>query len=398
MIHYLVELLEQWLIARDLFGFVRVFTFVEFRALTSIIVSFLVVLLAGKRTIGWLLKQKIGDHPEFYHRDLNELMRSRAGTPTMGGILISGTVLLTTILLADITSFYVQMALLTLVWLSCLGFADDWLKLTSARRSPSAREGLYAWEKLMFQFGLAVLLGIFIHHYGQAKYSGEDSDILMMSRSLNLPLLKSWHSVDGVMEPAPHLIVLGTWSFVILSILVIAGSSNAVNLTDGLDGLASGVMSVVGFAFVILALIAGREQWAKFLLVPYIPLSDELAIVAGAMVGSCLGFLWYNCSPAQMFMGDTGSLPLGGLIGYIAVVIRQEFLLLVVGGVLVAEALSVIMQVGYFKMTGGKRIFRIAPIHNAFLISGWSEQQVVIRFWLISAVLAAIALATIKLR
>jgi phospho-N-acetylmuramoyl-pentapeptide-transferase len=397
MIHYLVELLRSWLVENDLFGFVRVFTYVEFRAVLAIILGFLIVLLMGKRTIRSLMRLKIGDNPEFYHADLNQLMKQKANTPTMGGILISSTIFVTTILLADITSFYVQMALLTLVWLTVLGFVDDWLKLTSSQRSPGGREGLYSWEKLVFQFGLAVVLGIFIHHYGQHKYAG-DPDILAMSHSFTLPLMKSWQFQDGVMIPAEHLIVLSTWPFVILSILVIAGSSNAVNLTDGMDGLASGIMSVVGFAFMVLALIAGDEKWAKILLVPYIPLSDELAIVCGAMVGSCLGFLWFNCSPAQVFMGDTGSLPLGGLIGFIAVVIRQELLLLVIGGIFVLEAVSVIMQVGYCKFSGGKRVFRCAPIHHHFHLGGWTEQQVVIRFWLISALLAAIALATIKLR
>lgn len=397
MIYYLVESLRNWLVENDLFGYVRVFTFVEFRAVMAIILGFFVVMLMGKRTIRSLLKLKIGDNPEFYHADLNQLMKQKANTPTMGGILISAAIFFTTILLANVMSFYVQMALLALVWLTVLGFVDDWLKLTSAQRSPGGREGLYSWEKLLFQFGLAVVLGIFIHHYGQHKYAG-DPEILAMSHSFTLPLMKSWQLENGIMVPADHLIVLSTWPFVILSILVIAGSSNAVNLTDGMDGLASGIMSVVGFAFMVLALIAGREQWAKFLLVPWIPLSDELAIVCGAMVGSCLGFLWFNCSPAQVFMGDTGSLPLGGLIGFIAVVIRQELLLLVIGGVFVLEALSVIMQVGYYKMSGGKRVFRCAPIHHHFHLGGWTEQQVVIRFWLISALLAAIALATIKLR
>jgi phospho-N-acetylmuramoyl-pentapeptide-transferase len=397
MIHYLVNLGIDWLEAHGM-GFLRVFLYEEFRAVSAIIISFVIVMIAGKPTIRSLLRLKIGDSPEFYNRDLNELMKRKTSTPTMGGILISAAIFITTILLADVTSFYVQMALLALVWLTALGFVDDWLKLTSARRSPGSREGLYTWEKLLFQLGLAVLLGIFIHHYGQTKYSGENPDILAMSHSLTLPLMKSWQAVDGVMVPADHLIVLGTWAFVLLSIVVIAGSSNAVNLTDGMDGLAAGIMSVVGFAFVVLTLIAGEEKWAKFLLVPYIPLSAELSIVAGAIVGSCLGFLWFNCSPAQVFMGDTGSLPLGGLIGYIAVVVRQEFLLLIIGGVFVMEVCSVMLQVGYFKFSGGKRIFRCAPIHHHFHLGGWTEQQTVVRFWLISAMLAAIALATIKLR
>ena len=392
MIFYFVNRSLEWLEAHGL-GFLRVFTFVEFRAVMSIVLGFVFVLLMGRRTIRGLLKLKIGDNPEFYHADLNQLMKQKANTPTMGGILISGAIFFTTLLFANVFSFYVQMALLALVWLTALGFADDWLKLTSARRTAGGRPHRLGEP----QSCLAVVLGIFIHHYGQHKYQA-DPDILAMSRSLTLPLLKSWQFESGHMIPAEHLIVLGTWPFVILSILVIAGSSNAVNLTDGMDGLASGIMGVVGFAFMVLALIAGREEWAKFLLVPWIPLSDELAIVCGAIVGSCLGFLWFNCSPAQVFMGDTGSLPLGGLIGFIAVVIRQEFLLFVIGGIFVMEVISVVVQVGYFKLSGGKRVFRCAPIHHHFHLGGWTEQQVVVRFWLISALLAAIALATIKLR
>jgi phospho-N-acetylmuramoyl-pentapeptide-transferase len=184
--------------------------------------------------------------------------------------------------------------------------------------------------------------------------------------------------------------------------MVIAGSSNAVNLTDGMDGLASGTVTIASMAMLMLALIAGFDRnefiLAKYLLVPYIPFSEELAVVAGGMVGACLGFLWFNCWPAQVFMGDTGSLPLGGLLGYIAVVIRQEFLLVIIGGIFVAEALSVLIQISYFKYTKGKRLFRCAPIHHHFHLAGWAEQQVVVRFWLIGAILAAIGLLTIKLR
>jgi phospho-N-acetylmuramoyl-pentapeptide-transferase len=185
---------------------------------------------------------------------------------------------------------------------------------------------------------------------------------------------------------------------VLLTTFVIAGMSNAVNLTDGMDGLASGIMAMISFAFMILCIIAGNEVWAKNLLVPYIPLSNELAIVSGSMMGACLGFLWFNAHPAEVFMGDTGSLPLGGLIAYIAVVIRQEFLLMIVGGVLVMELLSVVLQVGYFKATKGKRIFRCAPIHHHFHMGGTPENRVVVRMWLATAALAALAIATIKVR
>jgi len=321
----------------------------------------------------------------------------------MGGILISGSILATTLLLGDLTSFYVCMAIVCVLWLSVLGLFDDWLKLTSARRRPGSREGLYSWEKLVFQLGLAVVLGLFIHHHGRANDEAFfDESLLKMAYSVTLPFFKSWQFNPDLQqyEPSTSLIVLGPWAFVILTVAVIVGSSNAVNLTDGLDGLASGIMGIVAFSFMLLAFIAGDGDGtlAKTLLVPYIPTANELVIVAGAMVGSCLGFLWYNCSPAQVFMGDTGALPLGGLIGYIAVVIRQEFLLLIIGGLFVLEAVSVIMQVVYFRVSGGKRIFKCAPIHHHFQLSGWAEQKVVVRFWLLSAVFAAIALATIKLR
>ena len=394
MIYNLVISMEQWLVNHDLYGFVRVFTFISFRAVLSIILSFLCVVALGPRTLKLLVKLKIGDNPQFYRQDLNHIMKQKANTPTMGGVLISAAILISTLLLADLLSFYIQMAILCLVWLAVLGGFDDYLKLTTSRRTPGAREGLHTWEKLVFQLGLAVILGLFIHHHGQ------NTDISKMAFSLTLPFQKTWVFDPQVQAyvPSPNLIVMGSWLFVALSVVVIAGSSNAVNLTDGMDGLATGIMAIVGFAFVLLCLIAGHEADAKRLLLPYIPLSAELAVVAGAITGACLGFLWFNCSPAQVFMGDTGSLPLGGLIGYIAVVIRQELLLLIVGGIFVIEAMSVILQVCYFRATGGKRLFRCAPIHHHFHLAGWTEQQVVVRFWLLSAIFAALALATLKLR
>ena len=409
MIYLLVDQFREAIEASDWLSPLRVFRWVEFRAVLAIILSFALVLGLGRPTIRWLLKQKIGDQPEFYNKDLNQLMRQKANTPTMGGILISGAILISTLLLADLTRFYIVMAFVCLIWLFALGLADDWLKLTSARRKPGSREGLYMWEKLVLQLGLAVVLGLFIYHWGQSesKFGMELEHVDVMSHSLTLPFAKTWVATGGEYEPAPGLITLGVWPFVFISVLVIAGSSNAVNVTDGMDGLASGIMSIVAFALLVLCVIAGFERelpglgrvvLAKYLLVPFIPFSHELAIVAGAMVGACLAFLWFNCSPAQVFMGDSGSLPLGGLIGYIAVVIRQELLLVIIAGVFVAEAVSVVMQVGYFKLSGGKRIFRCAPIHHHFHLMGWTEQQVVVRFWLLTALCAAIALATIKLR
>ncbi len=404
MIYLLVQYLEEAIDNSAVLGPLGVFRWVEFRAILSIVLSFLIVVLFAKRTIRWLVKQKIGDNPSFDHKELDQLMKQKANTPTMGGILIAFAIFVSTILLANLDSFYVIMALVCLIYLFLVGFVDDWLKLTTARRKPGSRHGFYSGEKLLLQLGLAVILGLFIHHWGNNSVLFPDPYDQKMSHSLTLPLLKTWVFENGSYVPSPYLIVLGTWQFVLLTIFIITYSSNAVNLTDGMDGLAAGNMVIVAFAFVVLCIIAGYTSTdgefvlAKKLLVPHIPFSDELAIVAGAMVGSCLGFLWFNCSPAQVFMGDSGSLPLGGLLGYIAVVIRQEFLLMVIGGVFLMEVLSVMLQVGYFKLSGGKRIFKCAPIHHHFHLSGWTEQQVVVRFWLISALLTAIALATIKLR
>ena len=198
-------------------------------------------------------------------------------------------------------------------------------------------------------------------------------------------------------------IVLGRGSFMFLATVVMTGTSNAVNLTDGLDGLAAGCMAICSFTFCILALIIGTLVWSSQLLLPFIPTADQMAVIAGAMMGACLGFLWFNCNPARVFMGDTGSLAVGGLIGYIAIVIRQELVLILVGGIFVIEALSVILQVSYFKYSRrrfgeGRRIFLMSPLHHHFQRKGWTETQVVVRFWLIGAMLAAMALATIKLR
>jgi len=383
----------------------RLVTYVEFRAALAMILSFFLVTVPGKRVIGWLISKKIGDTPEFHNKDINELMKTKANTPTMGGIMIVGSIFITTILLANISrsgGFYVWMGLVCLLSMAAIGGADDWLKLTTAQRQPNSRDGLRSWEKLILQFGVAVLLGIFIFYHGTTKYVDDFSSFQPMSRALNLPGLKTWVFESGQWVASHNLIELPISVFVIMAMLFIAGTSNAVNLTDGLDGLAGGIMAIVAFAFMVLALIAGYNKGefllAQHLLVPHIPYADELAILAGAMVGACVGFLWFNCYPAQVFMGDTGSLSLGGTIGYIAVVIRQELLLLVIGGVFFFELLSVILQVGSFKLRGGKRIFLCAPIHHHYHQKGWSEQKIVVRFWLATVMLVAIALATIRLR
>ena len=387
MLYNLLQAADDWLDEMGLYSLLQVLYQLEFRAFAAVLLSFGLVLVLGSPVIRWLIRQKIGDAPEFYHDDLNELMARKAQTPTMGGILIVGAVLLTTYLLADLRNRYVIIAFVALGWLAVLGGIDDWLKLTSARRGPGSREGLYAWEKLLFQLGMGAVAAFFLY-----RHAGGDE----VARVLTLPLQRTYR--PGTLELEPGVLVLAPAVFIIISMLLIAGTSNAVNLTDGMDGLAAGTTAVACFALMVLCFIAGGVETAKFLMVPHIDGARELMIVTGAMAGACLGFLWFNCAPAQVFMGDTGALPLGGLLAYVAIAIRQEILLVVIGGVFFLELASVILQVGYFKWTKGGRIFRCSPIHHHFHLGGWSEQQVVTRFWVLAVVCAMAALVSIKLR
>lgn len=338
-----------------------------------------------------LVKLKTGGVVDYGHDALNEITRDKANTPTMGGVLIVGAIAVSVLLLADLTNYYVQMGMFCLLWLTILGGVDDWLKLTEGKRLGS-RQGLKSYEKLLFQLGLGVLLGMFVFREGTRNYavlaplSAEESmREIQAYRVLLVPFYKKG-------------ILLSASVFMVITVLVTASTSNAVNLTDGMDGLASGCVGLCGFAFMVLSYFSGQMEIARSLLIPHVPESGELAILCGAMVGACLGFLWFNCHPASVWMGDTGSLPLGGLIGYVAIVIRQELMLFIVGGMFVIELLSVVIQVGYFKATGGKRVFLVAPIHHHFHMKGWTETQVVIRFWMLAAIFAAFSLLTLKLR
>jgi phospho-N-acetylmuramoyl-pentapeptide-transferase len=292
-------------------------------------------------------------------------------------------------MLADLYNFYVRMGVVCLLWLGAVGGIDDWLKLTADRRA-GTRDGIRWWEKLVFQMALGALLAVFILRTGEGNVDAE-----------------RWLDVDASYSPSynvlilpfyKHPIMLWTPFFVLISVLVLAFTSNAVNLTDGMDGLASGCMVVTALAFMILANVVGDADLAKYLDFHHIPGAGELAVMCGAVMGACLGFLWFNAYPAQIFMGDTGALPLGGFIGYVAIVTRMEPMLIIVGGVFVIEALSVLIQIFYYKRTGGKRFFRCAPLHHHFHLGGWTETQTVVRFWLLAALFATFALATIKLR
>jgi phospho-N-acetylmuramoyl-pentapeptide-transferase len=351
-----------------------------FRATLAMLTGFAVAVIIGPAVIRTLKRLKIGDVPEFYNEDANRLMQMKSQTPTMGGVIILTGIFIGTLLWAKFNNYYVVIGLFTLLWLGGLGLVDDYLKLTSARRG-TGRDGLKTWEKLVFQIGLGVMLAIFIYRHGQDAVG----TLQGLYSQMVLPFSK-------------HPLQLEIWLFSVITVLVITGTSNAVNLTDGMDGLAAGCMGIVGFVFMAVSYVTGMDAWASYLLLPYIPDTEELAVMCGALVGSCLGFMWYNCHPAQVFMGDTGSLAMGGFIGYVAIVTRQELLLFIVGGVFVIEALSVIMQVSYFKATGGKRIFKMSPIHHHFHLKGWPETKVVVRFWLLSMIFAILAMVAIKLR
>jgi len=355
---------------------------VMFRFIMAILTSLLIALMIGPKIIRYLMRKKIGDRPEFYNDALNELTKEKANTPTMGGLIIILATLVATMLWANLKNPFVQKAIILVIWFGILGGVDDWLKLTSKIKHRS-RNGLKPWEKLLFQIGGSVLIASFLF---------TDFENIPDARLFWIPLYKQG-------------LYLSDWTFLLIAIFYISATSNAVNLTDGMDGLAAGCVAIVSLVLAMLCYVAsetiagpGSATWASYLLLPHIPQAGELSIFFMAILGSLLGFLWFNTHPAQTFMGDIGSLPLGAAMGYGALVTRNEILLLVIGGVFVMELLSVVLQVGYFKCTHGKRLFRCAPIHHHFHLAGWSEPQVVVRFWLLAAAFAAVALATLKLR
>jgi phospho-N-acetylmuramoyl-pentapeptide-transferase len=377
-----------YLRAGDRFGFFAYHN-VVFRSVSATLTSFLIAIVVGPKIIRWLMRKKIGDRPEFHHVTLNELTKEKANTPTMGGLIIIASVVATTVLWGkfyapdeNLYNPFLHKAVFVLIWFGVLGGIDDWLKLTAGAKHHS-RTGLRAWEKLIFQIGGAVLIASFLYF---------DFANIEDAKRLWLPFYK-------------HGLPLANWMFILIAIFYLSATSNAVNLADGMDGLAAGCVAIVALVLAMLCYVASETMgrtapvtWSSYLLLPHIPQAGELSIFFAAIFGAVLGFLWFNCHPAQTFMGDVGSLPLGAAMGYGALVTRNEILLLIIGGVFVMELCSVVLQVGYFKYTKGGRLFRCAPIHHHFHLIGWSEPQVVVRFWLIAAAFAALALATLKLR
>jgi len=350
------------------------------------VMSFLIVVLLGPKMIRFLIRQKLGDRPEFDHADLNELTRHKSNTPTMGGVLIVIAIFAAGLLFANTHNMYIRIALLILVFYGGLGGVDDWIKLRYSA-GKGTRDGLKMWEKILFQIGFAVLAAIATYGHGRASDIGG----INPAHSFYFPF-----KTEPIYLPQP--------AYVLIAVLTMVGACNAVNLSDGMDGLASGCTLITSVVLLVLAWIVGVTAWAGFFELPLVAGSAEMTVLCAAIGGACLGFLWYNAHPAQVFMGDTGSLPLGAMMGYIAVVTRQEVLLLIAGGVFVMEAASVLLQIGCFRLTRpkggmeGRRIFRCAPLHHHFHLGGWAESKVVARFWVLGIIFAALALATLKLR
>ena len=388
--------LAQWLqsISPE-FGYFRVFQYLTFRAVMAAVTALLIGLIAGPFVIRRLIALKIGQPIREYAMQTH---LSKSGTPTMGGVLILLAIAIATLLWADLSNRFIWIVLLVTLGFGAVGWADDWRKVV--HKDP---EGMRSREKYFWQSVIGLIAALYL--------------VFSISESSNLRVMGlffNWvqSGFDVNLPPKAGLLVpfvkevsypLGVFGFVILTYLVIVGSSNAVNLTDGLDGLAIMPVVMVGSALGVFAYVTGSSVYSKYLLFPHIPGSGELLIFCAALAGSGLAFLWFNTHPAQVFMGDVGALALGAALGTIAVIVRQEIVLSIMGGIFVVEALSVMLQVTYFKYTkrrygAGRRILKMAPLHHHFEKSGWKETQVVVRFWIITMLLCLVGLSTLKLR
>jgi len=349
------------------FPVLNVFRYITFRTAMSAVTALAVALVLGPAMIRYLRRAQIG---QSIRAEGPKTHLTKAGTPTMGGLLILLAVVSATLLWMDLSNRFVWIALATLVGVGAVGFADDWTKV-ARRRSL----GLTGRGKLVPQFLVAIAVAFAIE-----QWAGHGA----FSTVISFPFLKKLLLDLGVL-------------YIPFVALVVVGSSNAVNLTDGLDGLATGAVGIAAGTYALLAYVTGNAVAARYLQIPFIPQSGELAVFCGALVGASLGFLWFNCHPADVFMGDVGALPLGAAIAAVAVMTKQEILLAIVGGLFVLEALSVIIQVASFKSTG-KRVFKMAPLHHHFELMGWAESRVIIRFWILALFFAVLGLSTLKLR
>jgi len=353
-------------LSQHISGF-NIFKYITFRTAYATITAMLISFIFGAIFIQYLkrkqIKEKIRDDGPKTHL-------AKEGTPTMGGLMILISIIIPTLLWADLTNIYIHLILLVTVWMGLIGFMDDYLKAIKKRK-----KGVVARRKFAGQIMLGIILGLILYYYPPDPN---------FTTATNVPFFKNFYLDFGVL-------------YIPFVILVITGSSNAVNLTDGLDGLAIGLVGICALGFVGLAYITGRVDFSSYLNIEYFKDAGELAIFCGALVGACLGFLWYNNNPAQVFMGDTGALALGGILGGVALLLKKEILLVIMGGVFVATAMSVIIQVLYFKMTG-KRVFKMAPLHHHFELLGWPEQKITVRYWIIGIIFALISISTLKIR
>ena len=375
-------------LAREVRTF-NVFGYITLRAVLAMMTALVISFLVGPRMIAWLSRMRIG---QAVRNDGPQTHLTKAGTPTMGGALILVSIAVTTLLWADLDNRFVWVVLLVTLGFGAVGWVDDWRKVVA--RNP---KGLSAREKYLWQSLIGVVAAVYL------AFSVSAAD-----NSTFLDHFLAWvqSGFSAGLSPKADLIVpffktvsypLGVWGFMALSYCVIVGTSNAVNLTDGLDGLAIMPTVMIGAALGIFAYVSGNAVFARYLGFPHIPGAGELAVICGAMGGAGLGFLWFNAYPADVFMGDVGALALGAALGAIAIIVRQEIVLFIMGGVFVVETLSVMIQVASFKTTG-RRVFRMAPLHHHYELKGWKENQVVVRFWIITMLLVLFGLSTLKLR
>jgi len=343
----------------------NIFRYITFRTIYASLTAFLICVLLGPWVIRKLSEMQIG---QYIREDGPQDHVKKAGTPTMGGILIIFSLIVSTLLWSNLTNYYIWIVLIITISYAIIGFVDDYLMQVKKKS-----KGLSVRIKLLMQVILAIVTGVLIYLYPD------------FNTRVTIPFFKNISPDLG-------------WGYIIFGVFVIVGTSNAVNLTDGLDGLAIGPVIIVSVTYMVFSYVSGHVKIADYLQINYVSGSGELAIFCGSLAGAGIGFLWFNTYPAQIFMGDVGSLPLGGSLGMVAVITKQEILLVLVGGLFVVEALSVIFQVGFFKMTNGRRIFRMAPLHHHFELKGWPEPKVTVRFWIIAIALALIAMSTLKIR
>jgi phospho-N-acetylmuramoyl-pentapeptide-transferase len=380
--------LTQWL-AQDVRAF-NVFQYITLRAVLATLTALAISLLAGPLVIRKLTAYKIG---QAVRNDGPQTHLTKAGTPTMGGALVLLSILTATLLWADLSNRFVWAVLVVTFGFGAIGWVDDYRKVVKNNPKGLSAKAKFFWQSLI-GLAAAVYLAFAVSAPGSGQIPNLFTSWVASGFAMTLPA-----KADLIVPFFKNVAYpLGVFGFIVLSYFVIVGTSNAVNLTDGLDGLAIMPAVMVAGGLGVFAMVTGRVDYSRYLLFPYIPGAAELTVFCGALVGAGLGFLWFNAYPADVFMGDVGALALGAALGTVAVIVRQEIVLLIMGGVFVAETLSVMIQVLYFKWSGGKRIFRMAPLHHHYELSGWKESQVVVRFWIITMMLVLFGLSTLKLR